>query len=98
MNQAVTLAAIAASLITAQPLVDADVLEPSVQNEVDHALSVAPTNAPPSVLAQDGAFATNGMSRTDIAIKLVSLQNKEGRWMDGTNDVTKAVVDLLKEL
>jgi len=89
---------ILAATLSLQPLVSEDVLEPSVQNEVDHALSVAPTNAPPSVLAQDGAFATNGMSRTDIAIKLVSLQDKEGRWMDGTNDVTKAVVDLLKEL
>jgi len=98
MHNAITLAALAATLITAQPLVDADVLEPSVQNEVDHAISVAPTNAPPAVLSQGGAFSTNGLTRTDIAIRLVSLQDREGRWMDGTNDVTRAVVELLKEL
>ena len=33
--------------IVAQPLVDSEVLEPSVLNEVDHALSRAPTNEIP---------------------------------------------------
>ena len=39
-----------AAVITAQPLVNEDVLEPSVRNEVCHALSLAPTNAPAAAL------------------------------------------------
>lgn len=82
-------------VLTAQPLVNEEVLEPSVCNEVEHALARAPTNAPPSrILPVD----TNGMSRTAIAIALVSSQKSDGRWRVGTNDVTAAAVDLLRSL
>ena len=81
--------------ITAQPLVNEDVLEPSVCNEVEHALSVAPTNVP---VASCLPFATNGLNRTQIAIRLVSSQRTDGRWFVGTNDVTAAAVRLLESL
>ena len=85
-----------AAVITAQPLVNEDVLEPSVRNEVRHALSVAPTNAPPAATALP--VSTNGLNRTQIAIGLVSAQKGDGRWLVGTNDVTSAAIELLKEL
>lgn len=84
-----------AAVITAQPLVNEDVLEPSVRNEVRHALAVAPTNAP---VRAGLPVATNGLGRTQIAIALVSAQKADGRWFAGTNDVTSAAVELLKEL
>ena len=84
-----------AAVMTAQPLVNEDVLEPSVRNEVRHALSIAPTNSPPAVSLP---VATNGLNRTQIAIGLVSSQRGDGRWLVGTNDVTSAAVELLKEL
>ncbi len=84
-----------AAVLTAQPLVNEDVLEPSVRNEVRHALAVAPTNAPAATaLPVD----TNGLNRTQIAIGLVSAQKGDGRWLVGTNDVTSAAVAVLKEL
>ena len=84
-----------AAVLTAQPLVNEEVLEPSVCNEVRHALAVAPTNAP---AATGLPIVTNGLNRTQIAIGLVSAQKGDGRWLVGTNDVTSAVVGLLKEL
>ena len=81
--------------ITAQPLVNEDVLEPSIRNEVRHALSLAATNAP--VATVPPAW-TNGQNRTQIAIRLVSAQGADGRWLVGTNDVTSAAVKTLKEL
>ena len=81
--------------VMAQPLVNEDVLEPSVRNEVWHALSIAPTNAPPAATLP---LPTNGLNRTQIAIGLVSAQKADGRWLVGTNDVTSAAVELLKEL
>lgn len=84
-----------AAVITAQPLVNEDVLEPSVCNEVRHALSIAPTNAPAAMALP---ISTNGQNRTQIAIGLVSAQKGDGRWLVGTNDVTSAAVELLKEL
>ena len=80
--------------LTAQPLVNEDVLEPSVRNEVRHALSLAPTNAPVAAILP---VWTNGQNRTQVAIRLVSAQRADGRWLDGTNDVTSAAVELLKE-
>lgn len=68
--------------IAAQPLVSPDVLEPSVQNEVDHALARAPTNAVPA-------------DATALAIALVSAQQADGRWLVGTNDVTAVAVAIL---
>ena len=81
--------------VTAQPLVNEDVLEPSVRNEVRHALSLAPTNAPPATVPP---VWTNGQNRTQIAIRLVSAQRADGRWLVGTNDVTSVAVKTLKEL
>ena len=81
--------------IMAQPLVNEDVLEPSVRNEVRHALSLAPTNAPAATILP---VWTNGQNRTQVAIRLVSAQRADGRWLVGTNDVTSAAVGLLKEV
>ena len=111
---------ILAAAFTVQPLANAEVLEPSIQNEVDHALALAPANPPPAacpftvttnvvpfcwlwtrtlvttnVVAD--VFGTNGLTRTDIAIKLVSSQ-QGGRWFVGTNDVTAAAITILREL
>jgi len=83
-----------AAVITAQPLVNEDVLEPSVMNEVEHAIARAPTNAPPTELLP---VSTNGLSCTQLAIRLVSSQGADGRWLVGTNDVTAAAVRLLKK-
>ena len=89
------LAVALAVTITAQPLVNEDVLEPSVRNEVCHALSLAPTNAPAATILPAW---TNGLNRTQIAIRLVSLQKADGRWLVGTNDVTSAAIEILKEV
>ena len=88
-------ALVIAAVITAQPLVNEDVLEPSVRNEVCHALSIAPTNALPVTRLP---VPTNGLNRTQLAIRLVSAQKADGRWLAGTNDVTSAATELLKEL
>ena len=87
--------AVLALSLTAQPLVNEDILEPSVLNEVGHALSLAPTNAPPATIP---AAWTNRKNRTEIAIALVSAQKGDGRWTDGTNDVTRAVVETLERI
>ena len=132
---------ILAAIVQIQPIVSEDVLEPSVRNEVDHALSLAaaamstnspaaaaispspaaatPTNSPtaaapsPAAAAATNAFAfvasptnavpgdifgTNGLSATEIAIKLVSSQRADGRWLSGTNDVTAAAIQILLSL
>ena len=86
-----------AAAMTLQPLVSTDVLEPSVQNEVDHALSLAPTNAPSVTLTGD-YLATNGLNMTELALKLVSSQRADGRWMVGTNDVTRTARAILEHL
>ena len=91
----------AAPVFTIRPLVDEDVLEPSVQNEVDHALSRAPTNLTAAVAAAatKDLFATNGLDATAIAIKLISLQRADGRWyLDETNDVSTVAVEILKHI
>ena len=89
------IALVFATVLTAQPLVNEDVLEPSVRNEVQHALSIAPTNAPTATVLP---IPTNGLNRTQIAIGLVSAQKGGGRWFVGTNDVTSVAIELLKEL
>ena len=86
---------ISSAIVVAQPLATDDALEPSVCNEIAHALAVAPTNAPPAVGLP---FATNGLSRTQMAIRLVSSQRADGRWFAGTNDVTSAAIRLLESL
>ena len=85
-----------AAAIVAQPLVNEDFLEPSVLNEVEHALTIAPTNAPPASI--DWKPATNGLSRTAIALKLVTSQRSDGRWVVGTNDVTATARRMLERL
>lgn len=88
------------AVLTAQPLVDADVLEPSVLNEVQHALSLAPTNAvslTPASAAFAAFYATNGMNATSRAISLVSAQ-KDGRWFHNGHDVTPVAVLFLRAL
>ena len=89
------IALVFAAVLTAQPLINEDVLEPSVRNEVQHALSSAPTNAPMATVLP---IPTNGLNRTQIAIGLVSAQKGDGRWFVGTNDVTSVAIELLKEL
>lgn len=113
-------AAVLALTIPLQPLVSENVLEPSVRNEVDHALSRAPqaervnvvvtTNSTDSVVTATNksgkilyhptgdVFGTNGLSATDIAIKLVSSQKSDGSWKCGTNDVTSLAVEILESL
>ena len=81
--------------ITAHPLANEDFLEPSVRNEVRHALSLAPTNAPAATVPTSW---TNGLDRTQVAIRLVSAQKADGRWLSGTNDVTSAAVEILREV
>lgn len=88
-----------AAFITAQPLVDEDVLEPSVQNEVDHALALAPTNeveVSEASVAFASLWATNGASATERAIALVSSQKDGGRWTFGGKDVTPVAARLLR--
>lgn len=85
--------------IVVQPLADEETLEPSVLNEVDHARSILPTNAlAPSTERDFRLLATNGLSRTALAIRLVSLQRPDGRFLVGTNDVTSAAAVLLGDL
>ena len=79
-------------------------LEPSVQNEVDHALDLAEawlarqpvsTNAPPT----GDLFRTNGLTRTRTALRLISLQRGEGWWLTSTNTApTRLARDILKGL
>jgi len=85
-----------AVVVTAHPLANEDVLEPSVMNEVEHAIARAPTNSPPG--AASTPFPTNGLSRTALALRLVSSQRADGRWLSGTNDVTAAARRLLEDL
>ena len=87
--------------IAIQPLVDEEILEPSVQNEVDHALNMAPTNSIEKSAACAAfleLYRTNALSATDAAIELVSRQRSDGRWLCGTNDVTWAATAILRRL
>ena len=95
------------TLLAPTALVDDDVLEPSVQNEVDHALDIVPTNIVKIADYPDDFrifcttndfFGTNGLSHTEIAIKLISSQKSGGVWVYGTNDVTSVAVEILKRL
>lgn len=78
-------------------------LEPSVQQEVDHAVDLAEawlatrradTNAVPADL-----FRTNGLAREAVALRLVSLQRAGGWWLTSTNAApTRLAVEILKGL
>ena len=100
-----TALAILGLTISASPLVNEDVLEPSVENEVAHALAIAPSN---SVALAEAALAapeyspplaslgvTGAVTRTALAVRLVSEQRADGRWLSGTNDVTAAAAGAL---
>ncbi len=90
------------ALAALTPLADPDWLEPSVENEVEHAIEKArrATTAPaPTKEAREFvANATNGLDKTAIALRFVSTQKADGRWFDGTNDVTRAVLAVLETL
>ena len=87
--------AILAVTITANVISGPDALEPSVLNEVEHALAVAPADTNAAVRAAGDVFATNGLSVTAIAVRLVSLQKSDGRWrVNGTNVTAEAVAIL----
>lgn len=93
------------ALLVAQPLANDDVLEPSVENEVAHALERAVAAKTETRRAATSAetdfarlYATNGLSATDKAIRLVSAQQADGRWLVGTNDVTRVAVAILRNL
>ena len=97
-----TLALIAAFSLA--PLVSEDVLEPSVRHEVDHALAIAPSEAWAAatnvafVVTNSVPVVTNGLSASAIAIRLVSAQRGDGRWVVGTNDCTVAALRILLSL
>lgn len=81
-------------------LTDDEFLEESVLNEVEHALARAPADVapPPAAVATNDVFGISGLSATEQAIRLVSAQRADGRWLSGTNDVTAAAVDILSRL
>lgn len=104
-----------------QPLPQPDgPLEPSVQNEVDHAIALgerwlaahvpAVAGRPPyqgtNVAAvagrspyQGDLFATNGLTREGIALKLISSQRAGGWWIMETNAApTRLALEILKGL
>ena len=96
-----SVAAVAA--ISVQLPASEDVLEPSVLNDVEHALGRVEALSPaPAPSAASAAFAklyeTNGLSKADAAVALVSSQRADGRWFDGTNDVTHAAAGVLRRL
>ncbi len=112
------LAILFAASLGIQPLPQPDgPLEPSVQNEVDHAVALgerwlaahAPavasarrpcqgTNAVAVTVAGD-LFATNGLTRERIAVKLISSQRSEGWWLMETNTApTRLAIEILKGL
>ena len=103
-----------AAAFSAQPLPQADgPLEPSVQNEVDHAIDTgerwlaglaahdllkSATNPEPRVTSRELGL-TNGQTRVEIALKLVSTQKGGGWWLTETNAApTRAAVEILKGL
>ena len=82
-------------------------LEPSVQNEVDHAVARAeawlakawPAAGTNAVSAARDVFGTNGLGSADVAIKLISSQKGGGWWITPTNAApTRLAVEILKGL
>ena len=117
------LAILFAATFGIQPLPQPDgPLEPSVQNEVDHAIALgerwlaahvsAVAGRPPyqgggtdAAAAsarrpyQGDLFATNGLTRERIAIKLISSQRAGGWWLMETNAApTRLAIEILKGL
>ena len=82
-------------------------LEPSVQNEADHAVARAeawlakewPTAGTNAVAVARDVFGTNGLCAADVAIKLISSQKGGGWWITPTNAApTRLAVEILKGL
>ena len=106
------LAILFAATVGVQPLPQPDgPLEPSVQHEVDHAVALgerwlaahasAVAERPPYQGGYTNAdlFATNGLTRDRIAIKLISAQRAGGWWLVETNVApTRLALDILKGL
>ena len=98
------LAMLFAAAFAVRPLPRADgPLEPSIQNEVDHALDRAAAwlgrHADTNALPQYDLFKTNGLPRERIALRLVSAQRGAGWWLTPTNAApTKLAVEILKGL
>lgn len=104
-----------AASFSIQPLPQPDgPLEPSVQNEVDHAIALGErwlaaaasaqgTNVAAAASArhpcQGDLFATNGLTREGIAVKLISSQRAGGWWLMETNAApTRLALEILKGL
>ena len=83
----------AAATITVTPLSNPEFLEPSIQNEVEHALNRVPAELKFSAYS----FAADGTA-TERVLRLVRSQRGDGRWCDGTYDITYAAVRELKKL
>ena len=92
-----------AATFGAQPLVrEESPLEPSVQNEVDHAINLGERwlarHSDTNTVSGD-YFATNGLTRAAIALKLISGQRGGGYWVFETNAApTRLALDILKGL
>ena len=105
-----------AATFSVRPLPQADgPLEPSVQNEVDHAIELGEKwleknfkdtgrgtrpACPRSLTDLKGRLGlTNGQTRTEMALKLVSAQKGGGWWLFETNAApTRLAVKILKGL
>ena len=84
-----------AALVVQVPADPDGPLEPSVLNEVEHALGRAPVCATNAPAVFGDIFATNGLSATAVAVSLVSKQDKSGEWIvNGTNATSEAVAIL----
>lgn len=98
-----TLGLVVAAVIYFQTLPDADVLEPSIRNEVMHALSRSAGKSSFTAIAEFEkqlklVAPAKGLSATDVALKFVTSQKSDGRWfVSGTNDVTSAARYELKK-
>ena len=98
------LAMLFAAAFAVRPLPRADgPLEPSIQNEVDHALDRAAAwlgrHADTNALPQDDLFKTNGLPRERISLRPVSAQRGAGWGLTPTNAAPpKPPVEILKGL
>ena len=98
------LAMLFAAAFGVRPLPQADgPLEPSVQNEVDHAVDLAEAwlkdHSDTNALPRGDFFKTNGLPREAIALRLISAQRGGGWWTTPTNGApTRLAVEILKGL
>ena len=90
--------ALLAALVVQIPADPDGPLEPSVMNEVEHALARAPSCATNEPASFGDIFATNGLSATAIAVSLVSRQDKSGMWIVNGTNATAEAVGILKVL